>query len=199
MKKSFLFICFFLFMSTVFCQQSLPCKKGIYLSFKQIKENSPAIEDSFEIKERTKGNIALVGGGKYGLELLAGSKSDYRKLKKELVGISDGANFYISDRFAGGGWQGLSVCLLSGPYIIAYTQGSAGQYTGGGIIPSFIKVENGYLINLQTATSTAITNKVLKQMLEPYPEIAKKYSVTAGLTLSAVQIITDINAALNAK
>ncbi len=199
MKKNLLSVGLFVLVSTGFCQQSLNRKRGIYLSFEQLANNNPAVTDSFDIKERTKGNIVLTGGGKYTFDLLSGSKQAYKLLRKDMVGISDGTHFYISDKYSGGGWQGLTICILSGPYIIAKTQGSDGQYTGGGIIPSLIKIESGYLINLQTGKSVPISNKVLKELLAPYPEIAKKYSVTAGLTSSLVQIVSDINKEMNAK
>lgn len=204
-KQLLLVFSYILFTLSVFPQQnssplqSLHCKRGIYLSFNEIANNAPGYTDSFEIKERTNGSIVMVGGGNYAFELASGTKSIYKKLKKELTGISDGVNFYISDRYTVGGWQGLSLCVLSGPYIIGNIKTSAGQFTGGGLIPSMTNVGNGYLINVKAATSVAITNKLLKELLKPYPQIAKKYSVTAGLVESSVQIINDINNELKLK
>jgi len=205
MKKLTLFFALIFIVLATFSQQNsasvqtLNCKRGIYLSFEEVINNSPSFTDSFEIKERTKGNIIMVGGGKFGFELSSGNKSEYKKLKKNLIGISDGINFYISDKYTIGGWQGLTICLLSGPYIIASVQGTAGQYTGGGLIPSMVKVGNGYLIDLKTGKSVAITNKVLKDLLKPYPEIAKKYSVTDGLTENTFQIVSDVDSTLKTK
>lgn len=206
MNKYLLLLLSFIFFSLSVSSQenksSLPtlkCKRGIYLSFNEIATNAPGYTDSFEIKERTNGSIVMVGGGNYGFELPSASRSIYKKLKKELVSISDGENFYISDRYTVGGWQGLTLCVLSGPFIIGNIQGSAAQFTGGGLVPSMIKIGNGYLINIKDATTVAITNKVLKELLTPYPQIAKKYSVTAGLVESSAQIINDINSELKLK
>lgn len=79
--------------------QKLKLKKGIYLSFQQITADNPSHIDSFTVKERTNGDIVMWGGGKYTFQLAPENKVSFKKIRKEFVGISDGENFYISDRF----------------------------------------------------------------------------------------------------
>lgn len=199
MKRLFIFMLFAQVTLTLFSQtgtdkpQQLKLKKGIYYSFLQITTDNPAGNDSFWIKERTNNNIFLFGGGKYSFELGSKDKAEFRKIKKECVGISDGENFYISDRFTVGGWQGMTCCLLSGPYIIAPIQGNAGQYTGGGLIPSTIKVGNGFLIDLNKGTSSKLSNKTLKELLIKYPDISKEYQGKNDLMEFAAEIINAVN------
>lgn len=172
--------------------QKLKLKKGIYLSFQQITADNPSHIDSFTVKERTNGDIVMWGGGKYTFELAPENKVSFKKIRKEFVGISDGENFYISDRFTIKGWQGMTSCILSGPYIIAPIQSSAGQFTGGGLIPSMIKVGNGYLINIKEGSSIPLSKKVLKELLKKYPTLMSEYA-DQNLMDSAVDIIDKIN------
>ncbi len=171
----------------------LQLKKGIYFSFKEITTQQPARTDSFTVVERTAGQITMMGGGKYGFDLAADDKADYKQVKKTCVGISDGENFYISDKFTIGGWQGLTRCLLSGPYIIAPISSSAGQYTGGGIIPAMIKVNKGFLINLNDGVSRPLSKKLIREILKKYPDIEKEYADKNNLVEFAVEIINKVN------
>lgn len=171
----------------------LKLQRGIYFSFKQITTNFPSFTDSFNIKERTNGNLAMLCGGKYTFEFTDKKKSEYKEVKREFVGISDGENFYISDRFTVNGWQGMTLCLLSGPYIIADIQGSTGQYTGGGIIPSMVKIGNGFLIDIRNGTSVPLTEKELKKLLTKYPHILNKYKDKENMAEFSNQIINEIN------
>ncbi|MFY7733950.1 MAG: DUF6563 family protein [Bacteroidia bacterium] len=170
--------------------KSLKLKKGFYFSFEQIKADSPTVVDSFYIREQTKGEIALYGGGKYTFRLVPDDKTTFKKFKKQIVGISDGDNFYISDRYTIKGWQGMTVCILSGPYIIAPIQNDAGQF--GGIIGSIIKIGNGFLINLKDGSSKQLSKKALKDILKKYPTILKEYE-TMDLMDNAIEIIDKIN------
>ena len=201
MRQLILIILFGLTSSSIFSQSEtgttnhLKLKKGIYFSFKQITTNNPALTDSFIIKERTSGNIVMWGGGKYSFEFESKDKVEFKKTRKELIGISDGEDFYISDKFTVSGWQGMTLCLLSGPYIIAPIQGSAGQYTGGGLIPSMVKVGSGFLINLNNGTSRLLSKKVITEALEKYPDISQEYADKGDLIEFAVEIIDKINKA----
>lgn len=171
----------------------LKLKRGIYLTFAEINTATPARSDSFTIRERTSGDIFLVGGGKYSFELASKDKREFRELRKALVGVSDGENFYISDRFTVNGWQGMTRCILDGPYLIADIKGSAAQYAGGGIIPGQITVNSGYLINLKTGRSSSITKKTLRELLSNYPNIAKDYQNKMDLTEFAIPIVDAVN------
>jgi len=203
MKQLLLFILFGLTSTTTFSQPDtdriyhLNLKKGIYFSFEQITTNNPALTDSFVIKERTNGNIIMWGGGKHSFEFKSKDKAEFKKIRKELIGISDGKDFYISDKFTVGGWQGqgMTLCLLSGPYIIAPIQASAGQYTGGGLIPSMIKVGSGFLINLNNGTSRRLSKKLIREALEKYPDLAQEYADKGDLVEFAVEIMDKINKA----
>ena len=168
-------------------------KKGIYFSFEQIRTEDPGFSDSFTIKERTNGNIIMMGGGRYSFELASDKKSEFRTIKRDLLGISDGESFYISDRLTVGGWQGMTMCLLSGPYIIAPLQGSTGQYTGGGLLPSLIKIGSGFLIDLNTGSSIRLSNKLLKKLLKKHPGVSEYYARKENLLDHAVEIINEIN------
>lgn len=199
MKQLSLFTLLCIISLTIFAQSEnhdaphLKLNKGIYLSFDQIKKDSPGITDSFIIKERTSGNIAMWGGGKYTFEFASKDKTEFKKIRKELIGMSDGENFYISDKFTVNGWQGMTLCRLSGPYLIAPIKGSAAQYTAGGLIPSMIKVGSGFLINLNDGTSRQLSKKVIKELLKKYPEISKKYADKGDLIEYASEIINEIN------
>ncbi len=201
MKHLFLFTVFVLTTLTIFSQGgadtslNLKLKKGIYLSFEQITKENPANTDSFIIKERSAGSIAMVGGGKYTFEFASMSNGEFKKYRKELVGISDGENFYISDKYTIKGWQGLTRCVLTGPYIIAPVKGSAGQSTGGGAIPSMISIGKGFLINLNEGTSEELSKKVIKKLLTKYPDISKEYADKDDLMDMAVEIVEKINKA----
>ena len=168
-------------------------KKGIYFSFEQIRTEDPEFLDSFIIKERTNGNIIMMGGGKYSFELSSDKKSEFRAIKRDLLGISDGESFYVSDQLTIGGWQGMTKCLLSGPYIIAPIQSSTGHYAGGGLLPSLIKIESGFLIDLNAGTSIRLSNKFLKNLLKKYPSVAEYYASKENLIDYAVEIINEIN------
>jgi hypothetical protein len=200
-REAFIFILFTLTSVKIFSQSEsdtpvqLNLKKGVYFSFQQIAKDNPALVDSLIIKERTNGNISMWGGGKYTFELPTMDKAEFKKIKKTLIGISDGESFYISDKFTVNGWQGLTRCLLSGPYIIAPVQGSAAQYTGGGLIPSMIKVGSGFLINLNVGNSRPLTKKVIKELLEKHPDIADKYAHKGDLIELSAEIINEVNKA----
>lgn len=172
--------------------QKLKFKKGIYLSFQQITEDNPSYIDSFTVKERSNRDIVMWGGGKYTFELVLENKTSFKKIRKEFVGLSDGENFYISDRYTIKGWQGMTLCILSGPYIIAPVQSSAGEFTGGGLIPSMIKIGNGYLINIKEGSSISLSKKVLKELLKKYPTILSEYADKDLMDFTA-EIIDKIN------
>jgi hypothetical protein len=137
----------------------------------------------------------MVGGGKYTFELVGKDKAEFKALRRELIGVSDGDTFYISDKFTIKGWQGLTPCILSGPYVIAPVQGSAGQYTGGGIVPAMIKVGKGFLIDIRDGTSVPLSNKTLKRLLSKYPDIAAQYKDKQDLSDYSVDIVEQINQA----
>jgi len=201
MKQLFLFILFCLTLATTYSQpdtdriQHLNLKKGIYFSFEQITTNNPALADSFVIKERTNGNIVMWGGGKHSLEFKSKDKAEFKKIRKEIIGISDGKDFYISDKFTVGGWQGMTLCLLSGPFIIAPIQAIAGQYTGGGLIPFMIKVGSVFLINLNNGISRRLSKRLIREVLEKYPDLSQEYADKGDLIEFAVEIMDKINKA----
>ncbi|MFZ4796513.1 MAG: hypothetical protein ACOYMA_03410 [Bacteroidia bacterium] len=170
--------------------RTLNLKRGFYFSFEQIKNDSPTLVDSFFIREQTKGEIAMFGGGKFTFRLVPEDKTSFKKFKKQIVGLSDGENFYISDKYTINGWQGMTACILSGPYIIAPVQSDAGQF--GGVIGSFIKIGKGYLINLENGSSIQLSKKVLKEILKKYPAISKEYE-NMDLMDYAIEIIDKIN------
>ena len=189
----------YLTVSTCYGQQRsidtacLKLKRGIYLSFAEINAGVPTRTDSFFIKERTSGDIFMVGGSKYGFELASKNKKNTRELRRSFVGISDGEHFYISDRITVGGWQGMSRCILSGPYLIAEAKGSAAQYTGGGAIASQIMINSGYIVNLKNGHSTPLTKKSLTNLLSNYPDIAKDYQNKMDILEYVVPILTAVD------
>lgn len=195
--RSSLVIAFYLLLTSSFAQSNtarpFQIKKGFYFKFAQLLDQKPARLDSFTVRERTSGNIKLLGGGLYSFDLVPQDQSEFKRLRKDMVGFSDGDKFYLSDKFTVGGWQGFSVCFLTGPYIIADIGTSAGQYTGGGLLPSLINVSNGYLINIKSRSSSPLTKKALKDLLKKYPELQDKYANQEDLVANAVQILDEIN------
>ncbi|WP_188507901.1 DUF6563 family protein [Parapedobacter pyrenivorans] len=173
--------------------ENLRLKRGIYFSFREIVENNPSYTDTVSVKERTDGHIAMWGGGKYTFELADAAKHEVKPFKRALVGVSDGETFYISDRHTIGGWQGLTKCLLTGPYLVAPIRASASAYTGGGLIPAMIKVGEGFVINVNAGTSAKLTEKYLKGLMSKHPEIADRYAEAENLMDAALEIIDEIN------
>jgi hypothetical protein len=172
---------------------TLILKKGIYLSFADIRADVPSRSDSFLIKERTSGDIFLVGGSKYGFELVPEDKKSTREIRRQFVGISNGAHFYLSDRITLHTWQGMSRCLLSGPYVIADVKGSAAPYTGGGVVSSMIAVNSGYIIGLKDSSCVPLTRKSLTKLLSKYPDIAKNYQNKMDILQYTIPILAEIN------
>ncbi len=173
--------------------QNIKLKRGVYFSFEEIKNQNPSFFGPLVISERTKRNILLMGGGKYVFESSAMTTAIFKRTKKYFIGVSDGEAFYISDKLTGGGVQGMTKCLLSGPFLVAPIQGNAAQYTGGGIIPSLIKVGQGFLINVNTGISDRISEQLLKSLLKKYPRCYVKYKRLDSLLEFTIPIINDIN------
>lgn len=171
----------------------LKLKRGIYFSFAEMLVANPGNIDSFTIKERTEGSIIMVGGGKYTFELASENNAEFRKIRKNMIGISDGEFFYISDKYTIGGWQGLTACILSGPYIIVPIRGSASQYTGGGMVPGFISIGKGFLIDIREGTSHELTNKFIKKLISKYPIVAENYKDKENIVEYSAEIINSIN------
>lgn len=120
-------------------------------------------------------------------------KKATRDLRRTFVGISDGQHFYISDRIALGTWQGMSRCILSGPFLIAEAKGTAAQYTGGGALASQIMINSGYIINLKDGHSIPLTRKSLMNLLSKYPDIAKDYQNKTDILEYAVPILIAVD------
>ncbi len=171
----------------------LKLKKGIYFSFIEIQTQNPSFFGPLIIIERKNSVLKMKGGGKYTFDSHVMSKAVLKKTKKYFVGISDGDNFFISDRFTIGSGQGMMPCLLTGPYLVAPVRGNAGQYTGGGLIPSLINVRQTALINLNTGHSEIISQEVLRKLLLKYPKTAHKYARVENLLDFSISIIDDIN------
>ena len=52
--------------------------------------------------------IVMVGGGPYTFVLDDAKKSEFKALRRNMVGLSDGVRFYVSDQLTVGGWMGWS-------------------------------------------------------------------------------------------
>jgi hypothetical protein len=165
--------------------------RGIYTSYTSLRNGVPNRMDSFRIVTRTKGDIFMVGGGPYAFELVSADKSQ-RELRKALVGISDGRQFYISDKYTCGGWMGISKCYLDGPYIVSLTRGSAAQYTGGGLIPALMPVGWGTVINIRTREHKNLNEGFIRDLLKQYPDLNEQYKDT-DLMNYAIDILEIVN------
>ena len=172
---------------------SFTVKKGIYLSFKELANNEPARTDSFHMELRTKSNIVMVGGGPYTFVLDDGKKSEFKALRRNMVGLSDGVRFYVSDQLTVGGWMGFTPCVLEGPYILAAIQGSAAAYTGGGVLPGFIKTGRGYVIDIRNGASAALNKGFIRRLLKKHPDLAEEYKDKDDIMGYAVEIIIKVN------
>lgn len=197
MKTYPLLLLFLFFFGAVHAQTdtlpSFTVKKGIYLSFKELANNEPGRTDSFHMELRTKSNIVMVGGGPYTFVLEDGKKSEFKTLRRSMVGLSDGERFYISDQLTVGGWMGFTPCVLRGPYILAPIQGSAGSYTGGGVLPSFLKTGRGYVIDIRTGANSALNKSFIRGLLKKHPDLAHAYKDKDDIMDSAVEIIMKVN------
>lgn len=72
-----------------------PLKRGAYMSKDEFLNNNPSIDFAFEIKQRSKFSIVMVGGNDYKVIIL--DKNIKRKqVKKKFWGICDGKNCYIN-------------------------------------------------------------------------------------------------------
>ena len=193
---------FFILLSfslTFLCAQSdslnpegLKITKGIYMSFAEVMAGEPSRNDSIVWKVLSDDDI-LRGTGKYTFKLASGDKAEYKKLRKALVGISDGEYFYLSDRHTVGGVAGLTRVISTGPYVIAPIQERASKYLGGGLIPYMIKVGHGFLVNLNRGISEPMTKSLLKSLLDRYPEIWAQYSGKVDWYDMAPEIVTKVN------
>ena len=168
-------------------------KKGIYTTFRDIRSSQPLPDTVFQIIKRKGANSVWIGGSSYKLDDDSLSRNKINALKKILVGVSDGQNFYISDRFTIGGYYGLTKCSLKGPYIYADIEESAAQYTGGGLIPALIKTGKGFVINVNKGLSLPLNKKFLKDLLRQYPDLENEYSKKMSLMDHAVEILQRVN------
>ena len=171
----------------------LKLKKGFYFYFKEIRNDTPQFIDSFTVGERTSDNIFFFGGSRYTFDLMSKTNHEYNKIKEEIIGVSDGENFYISDIYTVGGIHGMSQCILSGPYLIALAKTDLSYFTLGGAIPSSLKSGSCYLINLKDGSSHSLTNRLLEKTLEKYPTIKNEYLNKDNLMEYAIEILEKIN------
>ena len=197
MKSCLFFLYFFFTLSSIRAQvvDTLPffvAKKGIYTSYTSLRNNTPNRQDSFHIVTRTKGDIFLVGGGPFEFLLDSAEKNEWRALRKALVGISDGTQFYISDKYTCGGWMGISKCYLNGPYILSLSRANAAQY-GGGLILSFANIGAGTVINLRTREHYPLNERFIKDLLKLYPDLEEEYKDRKGLLYYAIDILEKVN------
>jgi hypothetical protein len=167
--------------------------RGIYTSFTSIRNSVPNRNDSFQLVTRSTTDIVLVGGSETGFKLDSASKDEWKALRKVLVGISDGKQFYISDRYTVGGWFGLSPCYLKGPLIVVLNgRGNLAQYTGGGLLPALIGINENYVINIRSRERAKLDKSYLKVLMKPYPDIVEKYK-KMNLMDNSINIIEEIN------
>lgn len=167
--------------------------KGIYTSYTSLRNSVPNRNDSFHLIKRSGGDIFMWGGSEYGFVLDSSGKDEWRSLRKMVVGLSDGKQFYISDKYTTGGWFGLTPCYLNGPLILTLNKGNLAQYTGGGIIPALIPTGNGFVINIQTREHFPLTESFLKKLLKKYPGLEYDFSKKMNLMDHVVEILESVN------
>ncbi len=173
-------------------EDRLRIPKGIYLSFPQVMSGEPERTDSIILKKHSEDDL-MHASGLYSFKLASESKPELRKIKKTLVGISDGEFFYIADRYTVGGTMGMTRVISSGPYVIAPIQERMSKYTGGGLIPFMFKVGHGFLINLNRGISTPMTKPLLKALLDRYPAIWNEYSGKVDWYDMSPEIVGKVN------
>ncbi len=183
--------------------------RGIYFYFENILRNTPAAPlDSFVIKEKTQGQKIMSGGGEYTLECLnkdLKNKNLLNEIREEYIGVSDGECFYISDNYtitqnAIFKSKGLTKCLYNGPYIVAPIQKRASSIMGGGVIPSLIKIGQGFIIDLKNGITKEISNSSLKKVLSEHKQLLDEYNAKKGSLHSYTsEIITKVNEVENQK
>lgn len=165
-------------------------QKGIYTSYTSLRNNLPNRFDSFRIISRTKGDIFLRGGGPFEFELDSADKSEFHILRKALVGISNGKQFYISDKYTSRG-MGISKCYLQGPYILSFGGLNIDQYIGGKL-PRFALLSSGFVIDIRTREHVLLDEEFLKVFLKKYPELEEKYR-NSDLMKYAIEILEIVN------
>jgi hypothetical protein len=173
--------------------QPFRIEKGVYKTFRAINNKTPDITGQIEIVHRDKGNIILVGGGPLTFKVDSLDIKQYRATRKKMVGVSDGQNFYISNRLTGGGYMSVSKCYLTGPYLLNFETGSLADYTGGGLVPAPVKMGNGYVIDLVNKKSTKLSKKYLRELMAAFPSIEQEYKDEDHLTKKAAAILQKIN------
>jgi hypothetical protein len=166
-------------------------KRGIYTSYTSLRNNLPNRYDSFRIISRAKGDIFLRGGGPFEFELDSADKYEFHALRKALVGISDGKQFYISDKYTSGKWMGISKCYLQGPYVLSFGGFNIDQYDGG-IVPRFALLSSGFVIDIRTREHVLLDEEFLKVFLKKYPELDEKYR-NSDLMKYAIEILEIVN------
>lgn len=86
-------ILFTLIAQQLSAQTQLP--KGVYMSFEEIKNGAPSADFNLTVEERSQGDIIMIGGNDF--KLISEDKLVKKKvIKKEIVGYSDGNNFFIN-------------------------------------------------------------------------------------------------------
>lgn len=166
--------------------ESFTIKKGVYTTFRDIRNNQPLPDTSIVIKERAG---FRTGGGPYKIESYSLSNQDLSALKKIYVGYSDGKDFYISDRFTVGGLRGLSKCFLKGPYILTQLEVSGPSTSGIGMSSAIYE----YVININRGLSLKLTKKALNDILKQYPNIEDEYKDEKHLLRIDKEILQKVN------
>lgn len=166
---------------------SFTVKKGVYITFRDIRNNQPLADTTLKIKERA--GVAFGNSGDFKLESDSLSHDELSDLKMKFVGFSDGQDFYVSDRFTIGGVRGLSKCFLKGPYILADVEKSGPSSSGIGESSAIYE----YVINVNKGLSLKLTRKVLEDILGRYPDIESEYKEKKKLMDHAKEILQKIN------
>jgi hypothetical protein len=166
---------------------SFTAKRGIYTTFKDLREGNPLLIQNFEVKGYPYGSFKLK------IDSLPSPKLD--EFLRTVVGVSDGWNFYISGRFTDVGFREVRRCYLRGPYLFAFqTQ----YYNNPGLIDLLINDEfdknlRGFVININKGLSLRLTKKFMEDIISNYPDLENEYKDKEDFMKYKMEILRKIN------
>ncbi|MEO5570186.1 MAG: DUF6563 family protein [Bacteroidia bacterium] len=178
MKKIISVAVSILFAGIVFGQTTNPNANG-FANFSELKQNTPSLTFSFQIKQRTQGNIFMTGGiANYKLENIQ-PKSDKEKLEKEVWGVSIHDTIYINS-YLYSKVKGYNLIIEKGyyTYFIGEPARTEKEQRDLGIIKPDEKLiavccQAGYVI-LPDGTFKLLRPEVLSDLCKDNEEISKE-------------------------
>lgn len=168
---------------TSFNYKKMP-KSGLYSSFSQLSRNEPSIEKSYQIK--------MSKGKKYPKYKVFDENG--KKLNKKVMFISDGKNIYINAyRYSYDSHFVKSKIIGKYVYFEDRISDSGATVAFGLLGAAISNKARGIVLDTQNGLVYLLTKKNTLKILEPYPELKKKYLKSKKKDKITESIIKEIN------